>query len=163
MTRAEPAQFQYGIRHNAVEDYLYDEKGLRPAPEPDEVEKAFAQLWACAGPFEMPRLECIENNFRAHIAALEAENKRLLDALAYIANTDPDDGGSREFPYYVGSLEVCHEKAREALSSHKTQEVIGKQPETQDCVTCGGRGWEYSPLENKKVDCPVCNGTGDNT
>ena len=65
------------------------------APLPDDVENAFTQLWDCAGPFEMPRLEYIENNLRAHVSYLnetiaaltaELETYRRNDAGGYYSN-----------------------------------------------------------------------------
>lgn len=45
--------------------------------------------------------------------------------------------------------------------AHVQRHVSWVQKPAKVCGTCGGKGWEYSPLENAKVDCPTCNGTGE--
>lgn len=107
ITRAETAPFQYGIRHNAVEDYLYDEKGLRPAPLPD-VELTMEAVTYHAGTViaeevrdiiaaQAEKIAMLEHDLRLNLIArdvafkscakLEAENKRLREALNMVSDT----------------------------------------------------------------------------
>lgn len=117
--------------------------------------------------------QCTEAGLREQIAALEAGNKRLRDGIEKARKFI--QGGlitGTAFSKHIqleDSAKILDALAQPGVSQNQPEvsdkavcgyQVSDKHPEPQKCGTCGGRGWEYSPLENTKVDCPVCDGTG---
>ena len=136
------------------------------APTPDEVEKVLGYLVSSDSILTELNVKHAEKTIRAHIAALEADNKRLRDGLERIAQTHfCNYDGSKPFISEHDSGYSMGVSDGHRLASRWAKEALA-QPEPQKCGTCGGRGWksnnvhEYTRTGRSSIDCPDCNGTG---
>jgi len=164
-----------------------------PAPLPDEVEKCLIELETFANKQMereflttggssfagwMPTSSEFVDTIRAHIAALEAENKKLINAITHAIAMLEIDAEADYAVDFTCTINILNEALSQTVAAQKQPEVSDKavcgyqvsdkQHEPQKCGTCGGNGIEKYRMktwnrELKKYEwnkCPDCNGTG---
>jgi len=164
-----------------------------PAPLPDEVEKCLIELETFANKQMereflttggssfagwMPTSSEFVDTIRAHIAALEAENKKLINAITHAIAMLEIDAEADYAVDFTCTINILNEALSQTVAAQKQPEVSDKavcgyqvsdkQHEPQKCGTCGGDGIEKYRMktwnrELKKYEwnkCPDCNGTG---